>query len=181
MSEPPQLLQRVAAGDSTAVGECIETYRGLIWSLAKRMLGASAEAEDAVQEVFIELWRHAARFDPSKGAEVTFVGTLARRRLIDRLRRLKRQPTTEALSDAVPGAAEDSAEHAVELADDARRARSALAQLGENQQRVIQLAVLQGMTHPEVAELTGFPLGTVKTHVRRGLVRLRELLATKGT
>lgn len=176
MTQATDLLRRVAAGDSAAVGECIDAYRGLVWSIAKRMLGASTEAEDAVQEVFIELWRHAARFDPAKGAEVTFVATLARRRIIDRLRRLKRRPETEALPETLEDDAENSAENVVAVADDARRARSALAQLGENQQRVIQLAVLQGMTHAEVAEATGFPLGTVKTHVRRGLIRLREML-----
>ena len=179
MSEP-SLLRRVVEGDSSAIGECIEAYRGLVWSIAKRMLGASAEAEDAVQEVFIELWRHAARFDPSKGSEVTFVATLARRRIIDRLRRLNRRPETEGLPEVLEADVEASAEHSVDLADDARRARAALAQLGENQQRVIQLAVLEGRTHPEVAELTGFPLGTVKTHVRRGLIRLREMLEPDG-
>jgi RNA polymerase sigma-70 factor (ECF subfamily) len=86
VSDP--ILVRVAAGDGTAVRACQDTFGGLVWSIARRMLGATAEAEDAVQEVFIELWRSAGRYDPERGTEVQFVATIARRRIIDRVRRL---------------------------------------------------------------------------------------------
>lgn len=116
------------------------------------------------------------RFDASKGSEAAFITTVARRRIIDRLRRLKRRPETELLPEALPVQDETSPEQALDAADDARRALEALAQRGDNQQHMIRLAVLQGMTHSEIAAATGVPLGTVKSHVRRGLMRLREML-----
>jgi RNA polymerase sigma-70 factor (ECF subfamily) len=177
MTAAMPLLRRIAAGDGPAVAECLETYGGLVRSLARRMLGTTGEAEDAVQEVFIELWRVAARFDESKGAEAAFVTTVARRRIIDRLRRYKRRPETEMLPDSLAADEASSAESAAALADEANHAHEALSQLGENQQRVIRLAVLKGMSHSEVARATDMPLGTVKTHVRRGLIRLREMLS----
>ncbi|MHC4784427.1 MAG: RNA polymerase sigma factor, partial [Planctomycetota bacterium] len=85
------LLQRVAAGDMAAMQECIDEYGGLIWSLARRFCPSPAEAEDAVQEVFIALWENASRFDDSKGTEVTFVAMIARRRLIDSGRKHQRR------------------------------------------------------------------------------------------
>ena len=87
------ILQRIASGDSLAVQECLDTYGGLIWSLARRMLPDVNEAEDAVQEIFIEIWKTAERFDESKSSETTYVAMIARRRLIDRLR--KSNPSTE--------------------------------------------------------------------------------------
>ena len=77
------VLPSVAAGDRSAMESCLQRYEGLVWSLARRMLGESSEAEDAVQEIFIELWRSAGRFDPDEGSEATFVATIARRRLVD--------------------------------------------------------------------------------------------------
>ena len=83
------LLNRVAAGEMAAMQECINQYGGLVWSLARRFSASAADAEDAVQEVFITLWKYASRFDESKGSETTFVSMIARRRLIDRLRRTR--------------------------------------------------------------------------------------------
>ena len=92
MHSEATLLQRIAAGDPSAVEGCLAKYRGLVWSIARRFAGNYADAEDAVQEVFIELWRHAARFDPALASESTFIGTIARRRLIDRKRRQSSRP-----------------------------------------------------------------------------------------
>lgn len=180
-SEAPEpVLPRVAAGDASAVAECIDRYGGLVWSLARRFLPASGDAEDAVQEIFMSLWRQAGRFDPARGSEVAFVAVLSRRRLIDRQRALARERR------GGPGESQTALEHAadpspmaerVEGILDAGRARDALARLKPEQQRVIALAVLDGLSHPEVAQRTGLPLGTVKTHSRRGLLRLRRLLA----
>ena len=103
MNAEPTFLERIAAGDPLAVDGCLEKYRGLVWSIARRFAGNHADAEDAVQEVFVELWRHAGRFDPAVAAESTFVATVARRRLIDRHRRRGRQP------EAVPFVAEPPA------------------------------------------------------------------------
>jgi RNA polymerase sigma factor (sigma-70 family) len=168
------LLARVARGDAAAVAECLRRYGGLVWSLALRMLANRADAEDAVQEIFLDLWSHAGRFDPRLASEATFVALLARRRLIDRRRRTLRRPAPQALPPQVAGGAEPNP--GVELADEARKARTALAELRPEQRRVIELAIDQGLTHEEIARVTGLPLGTVKTHARRGLIRLRELL-----
>ena len=177
VSNAPALLTRVAGGDPTAVGEVLSAYRGLVWSLARRLLGAAGELEDAVQDVFIEVWRHAGRFDPGKGTETQFVATLARRRLIDRVRRKVRRPAGEALPDDI---AQDDGVDVDRQLDDAElagRALSALGTLRPAQQRVLRMAMLDGLTHTQVAAATGMPLGTVKTHARRGLARLREILS----
>jgi len=170
------VLQRVADGEPAAVSEALETWSGLVWSIARRTFGSTQDAEDAVQEAFIELWRHAGRFDATLGTEAQFVATIARRRIIDRMRRHRARPAMEPLPDTLVSAQEGLAESAAEQADESHRAQAALAQLGADQRRVIRLAVLMGQTHSAVAEATGLPLGTVKTHVRRGLIRLRKLL-----
>jgi RNA polymerase sigma factor (sigma-70 family) len=168
------LLPRVAHGDAAAVREVLSRYGGLVWTLAQRMLANRADAEDAVQEIFLDLWSHAGRFDPKLASEATFVALLARRRLIDRRRRGSRRPTPQPLPPQLAGP--DEADAPAELADEARHARAALAQLRPEQRRVLELAIDRGLTHEEIARVTGLPLGTVKTHARRGLIRLRELL-----
>lgn len=170
------LLQKVAAGDTAAVAACVDTYGGLIWSLARRFLVRTSEAEDAVQEVFIEIWKNAARFDPSVASETTFVAMIARRRLIDRRRRDARRPAAdstpvEELSIAGPDDLDE-----IEIRDEASHAAAAMKQLKPDQRRVLKLSVCQGWPHQLIAERLGMPLGTVKTHVRRGLIRLREEL-----
>lgn len=170
------LLQRVATGDTDAVAACVDRFGGLVWSLARRLLGHPREAEDAVQEVFIELWKAAPRFDPSVAAETTFVAMIARRRLIDIRRRIARRPADEgALPEELSLEAPQSADQA-ELQDDAAQAAAALSQLRPEQRRVLQLAVCHGWPHQVIAERLGIPLGTVKTHVRRGLIKIREEL-----
>jgi RNA polymerase sigma-70 factor (ECF subfamily) len=160
-----------------AMQECIDEYGGLIWSLARRLCPSPAQAEDAVQEVFIALWENASRFEESKGAEVTFVAMIARRRLIDSSR--KHQRRQQAVERAKEHQKSESAdfEQRVAQIDEAARAMQAMEQLSEDQQRVLKLAIHQGLTHDEIAHSTGLPLGTVKTHARRGLIRVRELLA----
>jgi RNA polymerase sigma-70 factor (ECF subfamily) len=171
------LLERVANGDMGAMQACIDEYGGLVWSLARRFSASPAEAEDAVQEAFISLWENAARFDPAKGAEVTFVAMIARRRLIDRGRRYERRErlVTEAKEEA--RAHTSTTDDAVVNVDEARSALDAMEKLSEDQQRVLGLAIHQGCTHEQIARITEMPLGTVKTHARRGLLRIRDLLS----
>lgn len=170
------LLQRVAYGDTDAVAACVDRFGGLVWTLARRLLGRPEEAEDAVQEVFIELWKHASRFDPAVASETTFVAMIARRRLIDIRRRLSRRPLNEGVPvDELPIEAPLGIAQ-VEMRDDAAKAAAALGQLRPEQRRVLQLAVCQGWPHQVIADRLGMPLGTVKTHVRRGLIRIREEL-----
>ena len=178
MSE--SLLQRVAAGDTAAVTECVDNFGGLVWSLARRILNRPSEAEDAVQEVFIALWKNASRFDPSISSETTFVAMIARRRLIDRQRRNARRPEGEPVAiEDLPLSAPEEPEQ-FELQDEAAKAVAALEQLKPEQRNVLRLAVCQGWPHQLIADRLGLPLGTVKTHVRRGLIKVREELAAEG-
>ena len=174
------ILQRVAAGDRAAVKECLDTYGDLVWSLARRFNTAHADAEDAVQDIFIDIWTHAGRFDPSKASETTFVATITRRRLIDRLRKLCRRPFHDNFDDTVLPADLDRSlkpDTGVELYIVAQ----AMASLRTEQQEVLQLSVVEGFSHSAVAERLSMPLGTVKTHVRRGLIRIREELEMSET
>lgn len=169
------ILQRIAAGDGAAVKECLDRHGPLVWSLVRRFVRDRAEAEDAAQEIFIALWKSAARFDPAVASEATFVAMIARRRLIDRTRAAARAPRRELLEGALE-LATDAPREKLDAALDASRAARAFAGLSADQRRVLELAVLGGQTHQEIAEATGMPLGTVKSHARRGLLRMRELV-----
>ena len=169
------LLPRVAAGESGAMEQCVERYGPLIWSAARRFLGSSHEAEDAVQEAFIHLWRDAHRFDPGRGSETTFVMVIARRRLLDCRRRLGRLPEVGALEEGMESAAGES--DGTDGDDEAEQALRLLRGLPPEQQRVIELSVRDGHTHQEISSRLEMPLGTVKTLLRRGLLRLRQALA----
>lgn len=173
----PTLLQRVAKGDEVAVRECIDKFGGLIWSLARRMV--PREAEDAVQEIFVEIWKNAYRYDPAVASETAFVAMIARRRLIDRRRRIERRPDEVMLSDDSPEA-DKGLPPASEVSEEARRAAAALNQLSTEQQRVLRLSIYRGLSHERIATVTGLPLGTVKTHARRGLMRIRDLLKSES-
>lgn len=130
------------------------------------MLRHPHDAEDAVQDIFLEIWRHAGRFDPAQGSETTFVATIARRRLLDRLRRNQVRPPAMTLED--PGVLPSPAEAPAQLRDEVARARAAM-QLRPEQREVLELSLGQGRSHQEIAAAVGIPLGTVKSHARRGL------------
>lgn len=168
----PLLLQRVARGEAEAVRDCIRRFGPLVWSLARRFAGP--DAEDAVQEVFVDLWRSAERYDPNVASEVAFVSMITRRRLIDRRRRVGRRPRTQDLDEA-PTAIHGGSER-VEACGEAALAAKVLLQLRPEQRDVLVLAACHGMSHQEIADSLGLPLGTVKAHARRGLMRVREML-----
>jgi RNA polymerase sigma-70 factor (ECF subfamily) len=137
------------------------------------------DAEDAAQEVFVELWRCAERFDPSVASEATFVAMIARRRLIDRTRRKTRRPRESPLIEEVATSQSVSAPvgRSTEIGEEAMLARSVMETLSPEQQRVLRLTIIQGLTQEEAAVATGLPLGTVKTYARRGLMKIREAIA----
>lgn len=169
------VLQRIAAGEATAIEDCLSQYGGLVWSLVRRSMANHADAEDLAQEIFVEIWRHAGRFDSSIASEATFITTLARRRLIDRQRRRQRRPEPVSL----PGEADVSAADEgppLEVLEEAARARELMRQLRPQEREVLEMAINLGMTQSEIAEKASMPLGSVKTHARRGLMRLREML-----
>ncbi len=171
------ILHRVASGEDGALKDCMEQYSGLVWSLARRMLYDRAEAEDAVQDIFVDVWKNAERFDESIASEQTFVATIARRRLIDRLRKRGRRPASEPLHEATKSTDDVTGEQTW-ISEEARIASKAMETLSEEQQRCLRLSIFQGLTHESISESTGLPLGTVKTHIRRGLIRVREALAS---
>ncbi len=171
-------LQRVAKGDQEAVRECLDRYGALVWSLARRGSRSASDAEDAVQEIFLDLWKSASRFDPAESSEVTFVAMIARRRLIDRQRKQRRRPETEPLPEA-PALPEERP--SAEVSAEAGIAARAVATLRPEQQQVLLLATYHGLSHEEIADKTGMPLGTVKAHARRGLLKVREMLGSAAT
>lgn len=180
---PKTLLQRVATKDAEAMRECVARFGGLIWSLARRAGLVESECEDVSQEIFSELWSVCARYDPDVAGETAFVATIARRRIIDRQRRLGAQ------RGMIAGAAAQAQTHGFEgappskpgeVAEEASKAMKAFTLLSSDQQRVLRMSVELGLTHELIAKSTGMPLGTVKTHARRGLMKLRELLGESG-
>ena len=171
------LLPRIAAGDERAVRDCVSRYGPLVWSLARRWSPDGVEAEDAVQEIFIDLWRTAARYDVARISEAGWVAMIARRRLIDRARRRERWPVMESIPDDFDVASES--ERDLDREWRAEQAREILRELPPAQRRMLELSLVFGKTHDEIARETETPLGTVKSHIRRGLQRARELLAAR--
>lgn len=174
------ILQRIASGDKSAVQECLKLYGGLVWSLARRMSPNTDDAEDAVQEIFIDVWKNAARFDEAQASETTFIAMIARRRLIDRLRKTNRQPNTDSLEDVLVEPSKDYAQQ-MQMSVEAKEAAEAMKELRPEQRQVLNLSIFQGLSHQEISDRTGMPVGTVKTHARRGLIEIREILGTNTT
>lgn len=173
MSE--SILQRVAQRDASAMQDCVRRYSALVWSLARRSIAIPTDAEDAVQEIFVEVWRCADRFDPNVAPEATFVAMIARRRLIDRQRRVQRTPKFEALPEPAALPAEQKVDM-VEASDQAAKITEAFATLRQEQREVLEMALIQGYSQREIAEHKGMPLGTVKSLARRGLIKVRSML-----
>ncbi len=169
------LLPRIAAGDANAVHECLEKYSGLVWTLAKRYCRHISDAEDACQDIFVELWQKAERFDPSKASETTYIAMIARRRLIDRHRRGPRPETDAVDLEGVSVEAPESND-SVELAEEARKAADCMRKLSQNQQKIISMSIHLGKSHASISKVLSIPLGTVKSYARRGLLQLRECM-----
>lgn len=170
------LLQRIASGDSSAVALCIERYGNLVWSTAKKWSRDPADAEDAVQEIFVDLWQSASRFNPEVASEPTFIMMLARRRLIDRRRRAGARPEASGVMDCDPCDVACNPAAIVERGEEAALAAQCLTELRPEERNVLILSIHDGLTHEEIARRVGMPLGSVKSNIRRGLSRLRERL-----
>jgi RNA polymerase sigma factor (sigma-70 family) len=169
------VLLQVAQGIEHAMDHCISKYGYLVWSIAQRYVKNRTSAEDVVQETFTDLWKTAKRYDPAIATECTFIGMLARRRAIDFARKESRRPQLEPLpeSDLIPHA---SHEPSAAMRCDSQDVREALGILPEETRHIFSLHFDKGMTHPEIVEKTGLPLGTVKTRLRRGLIEVRNHL-----
>ncbi len=172
------VLARIARGDPQAVRACMDQFGGLVWTIARRLTRNRADAEDAVQEIFTDVWRSAGRFDPQQGSEKVFITTIARRRLIDRLRRNQQRPPMES-EQALENIAWADPGTRAEICAEAATAAQAVARLKPDQRKVIELGVLNGMSHQEIADALQMPLGTVKTQMRRGLIQVRLALGVE--
>ena len=169
------ILERIASGDQTAFAQCVDQFGNLVWSLARRMSKTAADAEDGAQDIFLTIWKKAAQYDATRGSEAVFIATLARRSLIDRHRSQRRQ-SAEVVMDEMDGPWSAIDDTAGRPRSDATLAAAAMKKLKPEQQRVISLAVWEGLSQNEIAGVTGMPLGTVKSLMRRGFLSIREML-----
>ncbi len=174
------ILRRIAEGDRCAVNDCLDKYGKLVWSLAGKFTQTREDAEDAVQEIFIDIWKYAARFDAAKSPEGAFVTLIARRRLIDRIRKSNSQPRTAFFETALANQASD-AHRKLQMRVEMKFVVEALEKLNLHEKQILQMAVYSGMTHSEIAKTVGLPLGTVKSQLRRGLQKLRLSLGSPVT
>jgi len=175
-----ELLKAIVARDEVALAQLYDRYRVILFGLLMRILNNREEAEDVLQEVFLQVWRKAEDFDEDRGRPFTWLVTLARSRGIDRLRTLgARERVAEASAREVPEEVSDAATDAFK-SEQRGIVSDALAKLPDEQKRPLMLAYFDGLTQSEIATHLGAPLGTVKTRMRTGLIRLRELLAGQG-
>ena len=174
-----EAFKRVAEGDHAALGEVYDRHGRLLYSLALRIVGDTSDAEDVVQDVFTQAWRNARRYDAGRGTVLAWLLTLTRSRAIDRIRGRKVRPEATrdetVLSTIADGAA--PADEQLAWAGRASEIRAAVHGLSVLQRVAIELAFYEGLTHAEIADRLELPLGTVKTRIRQGLLRLRDRLA----
>lgn len=171
-----EVLRAIAGGDEQALSALYDRYRLILFGLILRILHSQQEAEDVLQEVFLQVWRRASDFDETRGRPFTWLVTLARSRAIDRLRSLgSRERTAQEAARSVPDSISTAADDAVK-SEQGEIVRKALRELPDEQRRTLFLAYFEGLTQTEIAERLNTPLGTVKTRMRSGMMKLRELL-----
>ena len=175
-----EILPRVARREALAMNDCITQFGGLVWSIIRRYVQPDSEAEDVVQEAFSELWQKADRFDRSRASAATFIGLIARRRSIDWLRRKSRRPELHPLPpDFDEVVSSETAPTNTRV--DAENLQGALSKLPDESRELFKLHFSGGLTHAEIADKTGLPLGTIKTRLRRGLIEMRNILRPSQT
>ena len=175
-AEDRALLERIVARDQLAVEALYARYSGPLYSLAYQVTGAERFAQDVVQETFVAVWKDAARFDPEKGAVSPWLFSLARHKAIDLVRREANVRKRTADVDLELEMADDDVDDEAWARIRRERVRTAIAELTPLQREALQLAFFRGLTHVEVSEQLGIPLGTAKTRIRTALLRLRDLL-----
>ena len=179
-------MAAMAEADITALEVLYDRYSSLVYSVSLRVLRDTHLAEDVVQEVFIRLWRQPTSFDPARGRFISWLMSVTRNRSLDELRRVTRRARSEETNDEEPAyesvaTSQDDPQSELILSEVRTAVRAAMTRLPPAQRQVIELAYFGGLTHVEIAERTGDPLGTVKTRVRLGMRKLRESLAEFST
>ncbi|MFF1546614.1 ECF RNA polymerase sigma factor SigK [Streptomyces sp. NPDC058291] len=174
-----ELLPRVAEGDTDAFAEIYDAFSGTVMGLACRILRDPAQAEEVTQDVMIEVWRTADRYDPERGTAKAWVLTLAHRRTVDRVRTAQASKDRERASSLLAEPDFDQVAETVLIHDEQRRVYHCLASLARVQRVPLVLAYYQGLTYLEVAEALSTPAGTVKSRMRAGLQQLRTCLEGK--
>jgi len=172
---PDDLLSRVADGDQSAFSDLYDELSGRVLGLVTRLLKDRAQSEEVTQEVFLEVWQQATRFDRARGTASSWILTMAHRRAVDRIRAAQSshdRDTKVGIRDFETDF--DSVSESVEIRIEHERVSRALARLTEFQRQAVQLAYYGGYTHSEMAERLGVPIGTVKTRLRDGMIRLRD-------
>jgi RNA polymerase sigma-70 factor (ECF subfamily) len=169
------LLHAVAAGDASALASLYELTSGKLYGVCARLLGNNGEAEEVLQDVFVTVWQKASRYDEAKAGPITWLAVMARNKAIDRLR--VRRVSTEQIESArdVPDG-EALAYELIEQEEEKRRLNGCLDELEDKQRNFIRAAFLDGATYPELASSAAVPLATMKSWIRRGLLRLRGCL-----
>jgi RNA polymerase sigma-70 factor (ECF subfamily) len=170
------LLRAVARGDEAALAACYDRYRLILFGLILRILNDRAEAEDVLQETFLQVWRRASDFDENRGRAFTWLVTIARSRALDRLRSHGSRARIAAEAAAENRDSVGDATQETLRSEEGSIVRRALTELPEEQRLALLLAYFEGLTQTEIATRLGIPLGTVKTRMRSGMNRLRELL-----
>jgi RNA polymerase sigma-70 factor, ECF subfamily len=171
--EDAKLMAALRNGDGNALKALYDKYSNLVYAVALRTLGETSAAEDVLQEVFLQIWRKPESFDPSRGSFPAWLTVLTRNRAIDVHR--KRHPEVDV--DEVPITSSLDIEDRAIRQSLAEKARAVLSTMPVEQRRDVELAFFGGLTHSEIAEKTGDPLGTIKTRIRTGLIMIRRALA----
>jgi len=179
-----EMIERIGRGDQSAFSALYDRLSRPLYSLALRMLGDAGDAQDALQDVFLQIWSRAATYNPEQSTVFSWTVLLTRSRVIDRLRARKRRlrivasATGDEDADVADASTMESAADTADKNDEAARVRSVLNNLPSEQRVAIELAFFGHLTHLEIAARLGEPLGTIKARIRRGLLKLRERLGT---
>jgi RNA polymerase sigma-70 factor, ECF subfamily len=169
----PILMARIRTGDERALATLYDRYSQVVYSVALRVLGDTTQAEDILQEIFMQIWRNPQTFDSSRGSLAAWLSVIARHRAIDYLRR--RRPETDI--EEVIISADTNLDQIADKNLTLNRVRSAVETLPPEQRKPLEMAFFEGLTHAEIAAKTGEPLGTIKTRIRSALITLRKAFA----